>query len=77
MLVAVFGAIVAAGAISAAAGQLSPGALGGTLGSEAGIAAEAFRRVFFAAAGALAIAFVAIILLEEKPLQTDTVADAK
>ncbi|MEA2903423.1 MAG: hypothetical protein QOI12_810 [Alphaproteobacteria bacterium] len=77
MLVAVFGAIVAAGAISAAAGQLSPGALGGTLGSEAGIAAEAFRRVFFAAAGALAIAFVAILLLEEKPLQTDTVADAK
>ena len=34
------------------------------------LAAEAFRRVFFAVAGTLTVALIAILLLEEKPLQT-------
>jgi EmrB/QacA subfamily drug resistance transporter len=54
ILIAVFGAIVAA---SASAG--SP--LGG---------ADAFGRAFFVAAASLAIAFVALVLMEQKPLQS-------
>jgi EmrB/QacA subfamily drug resistance transporter len=77
MLVAVFGAIVAAGTLPIAPGELAPGTLGGTLEHNAALAAEAFRRVFYAAAAALAVAFVAVLLLEEKPLQTAAVADAK
>ena len=73
MLVAVFGAIVAAPTIE----RSSPGTLGGARDLDAVLAAQAFRRVFFAAAGALTIAVVAIALLEEKPLQTDAVADTK
>jgi EmrB/QacA subfamily drug resistance transporter len=76
MLVAVFGAIVAASTASIEPGELAPGTLGGTLEQNAALAAEAFRRVFFAAAGVLTVALVAILLLEEKPLQTDT-ADSK
>jgi predicted MFS family arabinose efflux permease len=64
MLVATFGAIVA-GAGSAGAGG---GALGGDVDHAA---AQAFRHVFFAAAGTLTVALVAVLILEEKPLQTD------
>jgi EmrB/QacA subfamily drug resistance transporter len=59
MLVAVFGAIVA-GTAAAPDG----------LQHDAAMAAEAFRRVFFTAVVTLSIAFVAILLLEEKPLQS-------
>jgi MFS family permease len=54
ILIAVFGAIVAAGAPAGAA-------LGG---------AEAFGRAFFVAAASLAISFVALLLMEQKPLQS-------
>ena len=54
ILIAVFGAIVAASASAD-----SP--LGG---------AEAFGRAFFVAAASLAIAFVALVLMEQKPLQS-------
>jgi len=65
MLVAGFGAIVAA---SVAAGT---GAAGGALGDVLDHAAvEAFRRVFFGVTGTLAIALIAVVLLEQKPLQT-------
>jgi len=65
MLVATFGAIVAA---SVAAGTgASGGALGGPLDHAA---VEAFRRVFFGVTATLAVALIAILLLEEKPLQT-------
>src|SRR5262249_54764320 len=65
MLVATFGAIVA-GSVAAATG-----ASGGTLGGPLDHAAvEAFRRVFFGVTGTLAISLIAILLLEEKPLQT-------
>jgi hypothetical protein len=65
ILVATFGAIVA-GSV-AAGGSQTGGALGGAL-DEAAV--EAFRRVFFGVVGTLAIALIAILLLEEKPLQT-------
>jgi MFS family permease len=65
MLVATFGAIVA-GSVAAGAGA-SGGALGGPLDHAA---VEAFRRVFFGVTATLAIALIAILLLEEKPLQT-------
>jgi EmrB/QacA subfamily drug resistance transporter len=54
ILIAVFGAIVAASASAD-----SP--LGG---------AEAFGRAFFVAAASLAITFVALVLMEQKPLQS-------
>jgi MFS family permease len=76
MLIALFGAIVA-GSASVAAGQPAPGAFGGVLNGEAAMAAEAFRRVFFAAAATLSIAFVAVLLLEEKPLQSDVKEEKK
>jgi predicted MFS family arabinose efflux permease len=65
ILVATFGAIVAA-SVAAGAGATG-GALGGALDHAA---VEAFRRVFFGVTGTLAIALIAIVLLEEKPLQT-------
>src|SRR6266545_1444527 len=63
MLVATFGAIVAGAALVGPGG----GALGGALDPAA---AEAFRRVFFSVAGTLTVALIAVLLLEEKPLQT-------
>jgi MFS family permease len=63
MLVAVFGAIVA-GSVAATTGDASPG------NGDIAAATEAFRRVFFAAAATLTVAFFAIVLLEEKPLQS-------
>jgi EmrB/QacA subfamily drug resistance transporter len=65
MLVATFGAIVATSV--AAGGSHAGGGLGGPLDHAA---VEAFRRVFFGVTGTLAVALIAILLLEEKPLQT-------
>ncbi len=70
MLVATFGAIVA-GAASVGPGG---GALGGALDPAA---AEAFRRVFFSVAGTLTVALIAVLLLEEKPLQTGIAPERK
>jgi MFS family permease len=66
MLIAVFGAIVA----GAVATEPAAGPLGGLLQPDAAMAAAAFRRVFFTAAVTLSCAFVAILLLEQKPLQS-------
>jgi EmrB/QacA subfamily drug resistance transporter len=68
MLIAVFGAIVLGGAV---AGQ----SLGSAIG--AGDPAQAFRRVFFAAAGSMVVALVAIAIMEERPLQTAADRDAQ
>ena len=68
MLIAVFGAIVLAGTV---AGQSLDSAL------QAGISATAFGRVFFVAAASMTIAFIAIALMEEKPLQTGAELDAQ
>ena len=66
MLIAVFGAIVLAGA---PAGQ--------SLGSAFGAAdpAGAFSRLFFVAAASMALALIAIVVMEEKPLRTGTELD--
>jgi MFS family permease len=61
VLVAVFGAIVLTGDVTAPVGTLGAPALSGT-------AITRFVEVFFAAAGALTVSLVAMLLLEEKPL---------
>jgi MFS family permease len=75
IMVAVFGAIVAGSA--SVGGAPTPGAFSGTLDADAALAAEAFRRVFFAVALTLTVALIAILLLEEKPLQSDVVPESK
>jgi EmrB/QacA subfamily drug resistance transporter len=63
ILIAAFGAIVLAKApIGAPAGTLSQSFLGGA-------SLATFAAVFFAIAGTLAVAFLSLILLEEKPLE--------
>jgi MFS family permease len=63
VLVAIFGAIVLARApVSAAGGTLSRSFLGSA-------SIETFATVFLAAAATLSVAFLSIILLEEKPLE--------
>ena len=74
-MVAVFGAIVAGFAVRS--GQALPGELGGALAQDAALAAEAYRRVFFATAASMAVALVAIILIEEKPLQSGAAPETK
>jgi MFS family permease len=68
MLVALLGVIVLAVTSSLAPGE--GGAFGGALAPASAEAAHAFRRVFLVAAGCFVIAFVALILIEEKPLRT-------
>jgi MFS family permease len=68
MLIAVFGAIVLAGT---SAGQ-SPGDAAAVAG-----AAHAFGRAFMVAAASMAIALIAIAVMDEKPLQTDAELDAQ
>src|SRR5688572_16475991 len=64
-MVAAFGAIVAGFVIKTGGGEL-----GGALAQDAALAAEAYRRVFFATAATMTVALIAIILTEEKPLQS-------
>jgi len=72
ILVATFGAIVA-GSV-AAGGSAAGGALGGLLDQAA---VEAFRRVFFGVVATLALALIAVVLMEEKPLQTGAEQEAQ
>ena len=72
-MVAVFGAIVAGFAIKAS----GSGELGGALAQDAAMAAEAYRRVFFATAATMTVALISIFLIEEKPLQSGAAAEAK
>jgi MFS family permease len=58
LVVAVFGVLVLAGTAE------------GQLGGAAQYSAEGFGRAFFAAAASFAVALIAVIVLEEKPLQT-------
>jgi len=62
ILVAIFGAIILA--------QAPVGAAGGTLGHDflGGASLATFATVFLAIAGTLSVAFLSVILLEEKPL---------
>ena len=60
ILVAVFGAIVLSGGAAVVPGT-----------ANAAEAAAAFSRVFLAATASLAVAFIALLLMAEKPLQTN------
>lgn len=63
ILIAIFGAIVLARApVGAAGGTLGQSFLGNT-------SLSTFAAVFFAIAATLAVAFLSVILLEEKPLE--------
>jgi len=68
MLIALLGVIVLAVTSSLAPG--GTGEFGGALSAAATEAAQAFRRVFLVAAGCLAIALVALVLIEERPLRS-------
>jgi MFS family permease len=68
MLIAVFGAIVLAGT---AAGQSLGSAFGAT------DPAAAFSQLFLVAAASMAIALIAIVVMEEKPLRTAAELDAR
>jgi sugar phosphate permease len=70
MLIAVFGAIVLAGT---GAGQT----LADALRADAGGGAAGFARVFFTAAASMSVALIAIIVMQEKPLQTGAELDAQ
>jgi len=75
MLVALLGAIVLAVTNSLVPG--GSGAFGGALPEGAAEAALAFRRAFLTVATCLALAFLALLLIDEKPLQTGLAADGK
>ncbi|MEA2903424.1 MAG: hypothetical protein QOI12_811 [Alphaproteobacteria bacterium] len=71
ILVALLGAIVLT-----AGSSLTGGGTAGfdvPLSPEAAAAAQAFRSVFFTIAACLALSFVALVLVEERPLRTDEV----
>jgi MFS family permease len=70
MLIAVFGAIVLAGSDAG-------GSLASAFAAGAGHGAAAFTRVFFAAAASMTVALVAVLVMEEKPLQTGAELDAQ
>jgi hypothetical protein len=65
MMVAIFGAIILAG--SSGQTLLPRGAGLGTMA----IPVEGFSRIFFAAALSMTVSFVALLLMEEKPLRTN------
>jgi len=64
MLVALFGAIVAS-------------ALGDATAPDPALGAQAFRYVFLGITATLTVAFVAIVLIEEKPLQSGVAEETK
>jgi MFS family permease len=77
MLVALLGVLVLAGGSTITPGGPGPGHLGDALSPDAAQAAAVFARVFYAVAASLAVAFVALVLIEEKPLQTNAVPETK
>jgi hypothetical protein len=59
--------------VLAATSALEPGSagrFGGALTPDAAEAAQTFRRAFFTIAACLALALVALVLIEERPLRT-------
>jgi hypothetical protein len=69
ILVAILGALVLA--VTSSLGPVSSGELGGALPPGSAEAAAAFRRVFFAVAICLCISFIALVMIEQRPLRTD------
>jgi MFS family permease len=68
IMVAVLGALVLAVTNSLGAG--GSGELRGALPPGSAEAAEAFRRAFFAVAASLSISFIALVMMEQRPLRT-------
>ncbi len=68
ILIAILGALVLA-----ATSALGPGSgeLGGALQPGSAEAVAAFRRVFFAVAACLCISFVAVVMIEQRPLRAE------
>jgi lysylphosphatidylglycerol synthetase-like protein (DUF2156 family) len=73
MLIALLGVIVLA--VTASLGPGEAGEFGGALPPAAAEAAAAFRRVFIVVAACLAVAFLALILIKEKPLRSGEVTE--
>ena len=71
MMVAIFGAIILAG--SSGETMLPRGAGLGTMA----IPVEGFSRIFFVAALSMSVSFLALLLMEEKPLRTGRPAGSK
>jgi hypothetical protein len=69
IMIAILGAIVLT--VTSALTPAGGGGLSGALPSASAEAVEAFRRLFFAVAACLGIALVAVIMIEQRPLQTD------
>jgi MFS family permease len=69
ILVAILGALVLAATSSLGAG--AGGELRGALPPGSAEAAGAFRNVFFAVAACLAISLAAVVMIEQRPLQTE------
>jgi hypothetical protein len=69
ILIAILGALVLSA--TASLGPGSGGALTGALPPGSAEAVEAFRRVFFAVALCLSISFIAVVMIEQRPLRTD------
>jgi EmrB/QacA subfamily drug resistance transporter len=69
ILVALLGALILTATSSLGAG--GGGRFGGALPPDAAAAAQAFRRMFFAVATCLSISFIALVMIEERPLGTD------
>jgi predicted MFS family arabinose efflux permease len=71
IMVAILGALVLA-----VTSALTPGSgeaqLGGALPPASAEAAEAFRRAFFAVAACLCISFISVVMIEQRPLRTDS-----
>jgi MFS family permease len=74
ILIAILGAVVLA--VTSSLGPGAGGELRGTLPPGSAEAAEAFRRVFFTVAACLSISFVAVIMIEQRPLRTDSPGSA-
>ena len=74
ILIAILGALVLA--VTSSLGPGAGGELRGALPPGSAEAAEAFRRVFFAVAVCLSISFVALVMIEQRPLRTE-VPDGK
>jgi hypothetical protein len=72
IMIAILGALVLAVTSSLEPG--GGGELRGALPPGSAEAAEAFRRAFLAAAAALAVSFIAVAMIERRPLRTDNPA---
>jgi predicted MFS family arabinose efflux permease len=69
MLIAILGAVMLATTSAIDPGAIANGAAGSLASPEA---IETFRHVFFFVAASLAAAYVAVLLMEERPLRTDS-----